>query len=274
MHTNSVNTNPATVNMGDAKSIMAYSHYLVMKAQLAGNLRFDGHKASEEELEIARQCRTLCDRIARRLDVCKESNIPDLLECYDIVYRIGDKRLPDSNFVNRHKRRVLKAWKAGDKSIEESSVFGMIAPEVSYHPERADMEYVRAYISIRDRWIATLLKHDCFPGVTSYENYQRLAFMMRDKLDMELGYDADNAKRRWCEHNRVNDLSSLGSLILRSYRRFISSLSSGIIDFHEKMELDCKIVEELSTRPDLDPYDREAYLIALEFNRQLTETYQ
>lgn len=269
MHTNSVNTNPATVNMGDAKSIMAYSHYLVMKAQLAGNLRFDGHKASEEELEVAKQCRILYDRIATRLGICKESDIPDLLECYDIVYRIGDRRLPDSNFVNRHKRRVLRAWKADNRSIEESSVFGMIAPEVSYHPERADMEYVEAYISIRDRWIATLLKHDFFPNVTAYENYQRLAFMMRANLDKELGYGAYDVKLRWYEHNLVNDLSTLGSLILRSYRRFVGSLSSEIIDFDEKMELDCKIIEELSTRPDLDPYDREAFRMALEFNREM-----
>lgn len=271
MRTNSVNSNSVTANLGDAKSIMEYSHYLVMRAQLAGNLRFDGHKASEEELEIAKQCRTLCDRIAMRLNVCKESDIPDLLECYDIVCRIGDKRLPDSNFVNRHKRRVLKAWKAGNRSIEESSVFGMIAPEVSYHPERADIEYVKAYMSIRDRWIATLMKHDCFPGVTSYENYQRLAFMMRDNLDKELGYDACEVKRRWYEHNRVDDFSTLGSLILRSYRRFVSSLFSGIIDFDEKMELDCKIIEELSTRADLAPYDREAFRMALEFNMALID---
>lgn len=269
MRTSSININPLTANLDDGKSITAYSHYLVMRAQLAGNLRFDGHNASENELEIAKQCRTLCDRIARQLDACKESDIPDLLECYDIVYRVGDKRLPDSNFVNRHKRRVLKAWKAGDKSIEESSVFGMIAPEVSYHPERADVDYVRAYISIRDRWIATLMKHDCFPGVTSYENYQRLAFMMRENLDKGLGYDACDVKCRWYEHNRVDDLSTLGSLILRSYRRYIGSLPSEIIDFEEKMELDCKIVEELSTRPDLDPYDREAFRMALGFNREM-----
>lgn len=269
MRTNSVNINPVTVNMGDAKSIMAYSHYLVMKAQLAGNLRFDGHKASEEELEIAKQCRTLCDRIARRLDVCKESDIPDLLECYDIAYRIADKRLPDSVFVNRHKRRVLKAWKADDRSIEESSVFGMIAPEVSYHPQKANMEYVNAYISIRERWIATLLKYDCFPNVTAYENYQRLALTMLENLDNELGNKANEAKRGWYAHNRVEDISTLGSLILRSYRRFIASLFPSVLDFNEQIVLDNRIISELSTRPDLDPHDREAYRLAFEFNRQL-----
>lgn len=263
-----------TANLGDIKSITAYTHWLVMRGQLAGNLRFDGHSTTAEETLVAEKCRKLCDRISHYLAVSKENAIPDLLECYDIAYRVGNRRMPDNTFIDRYKHRVLKAWKSGDRSIEESSVFGIVAPEVSYHPEKADKEYVRAYLQIKEKWLATLMRHKYFPNVTAYENYQQLAFIMRENLDKELGYDADDVKRRWYEHNRVEDFSTLGSMVLRSYRRFIGSLSPSLLDFDEKLELDNRIISELSTRTDLDPYDREAFRMALEFNRQLTETYQ
>ncbi len=258
-----------TANFGDTKSITAYTHWLVMRGQTAGNLRFDGHSATDEEKLVAEQCRALCDKISRRLAVSKDNDIPELLECFDMAYRIGNKCMPDSAFINRHKRRVLKAWKAGERKIEESSMFGIVAPEVSYHPETADREYVTAYRSIKEKWIATLRKYDCFPDVTTYENYQRLSFIMRENLDLELGDNADDAKRGWYEHNRVEDLSALGSMILRSYRSFAGYLYPAILDFDEKMELDNRILSELSTRTNLDPYDREAFRMALEFNREM-----
>lgn len=263
-----------TANFGDIRSITAYTHWLVMRGQLAGNLRFDGHSTTAEETLVAEQCRKLCDRISRYLAVCKENEIPELIECYDIAYRVGNRRMPDNDFINRHKRRVVKAWKSGDRSIEESSVFGMVAPEVSYNPGKAGEEYITAYLSIKGKWLTTLTRHNYFPNVSAYENYQRLALIMRENLDKELGYDADDAKHGWYKHNRVEDLSTLGSMILRSYRRFVGSLFPAILGFDQKMELDNRIIAELSMRPDLNPYDREAFRMALEFNRQLTETDQ
>ena len=47
----------------DIKSMMAYAHYLIMKAQLAGNLCFDGHKPTAEEDRVAEECRLLCRKI-------------------------------------------------------------------------------------------------------------------------------------------------------------------------------------------------------------------
>ncbi len=278
------------VNFRDTKEITAYTHWLAMRGQLAGNFRFDGHGASEEETLVAEECRMLCENISRNLNYCKVNEIPDLLEGYDTAYRIGYKRLPNSDFINRHKRRVLRAWKAGDRSIEESSVFGIVAPEVSCHPGKADHEYFNAHLSIKEKWLATLLKHNYFPKVSAYENYQRLSLIMRENLDLyfdevtagygattrasSIGIDSNGVtveeiKRRWYEHNKVDNLSTLGSQILRSYRRFASSLFPDVLGRKHQIALDNCILTELTTRTDLDPYDCEAFRLALEFNKRL-----
>lgn len=300
------------VNFRDTKEITAYTHWLAMRGQLAGNFCFDGHKASEEETLVVEECRMLCENVSKHLNYCKVNELPDLLECYDTAYRIGYKRLPNSDFINRHKRRVLRAWKAGDRSIEESSVFGIVAPEASCHPEKNDREYLNAYLSIKEKWLATLLKHNYFPKVSAYENYQRLSLIMRENLDqyfdeVTAGYGAttrassistvststncmsvydrttrvssvssisvhvtaEEIKRRLYKHNKVDNLSILSTTILRSYLRFIDSLFPTMLDFDEKIELDNRILTELTTRSDLDPYDCETFRLALELNKKL-----
>ena len=95
-------------NVRDARTITAYTHYLAMSGQAAGNLRFDGHSEIADETQVAEQCRWLCNKISSCIAACKESDIPDLLECYDIVYRIGNKCMPDRDFISRNNCRVLK----------------------------------------------------------------------------------------------------------------------------------------------------------------------
>lgn len=70
-----------------------------MKAQLAGNLILDGHEASVEEQNIALKLREFCDVIDMWLSDCREDEIADLLECYDLTSKIGYKRLPEIKYT-------------------------------------------------------------------------------------------------------------------------------------------------------------------------------
>lgn len=266
-----IKTNKEMSRFEDAKSIMSSCHYLMMKAQLIGNLCFDGHSPTKEENQISEKCREMCDKITRILEVCKINDIPPLIDYYDLAYRIGRKCPPDNNVIKDYRHRVFKAWKSGDRRIEESSVFGIISPEVSYHLGRADKEYIQAYLSIKDRWISTLRKFDCFPEVTAYENYQRLALMMREKLDKEFENNSRKVKRKWYERNKIDDISSVSSTLLSSYRRFLSSLFPIVLDYNTQLELDNRILSELSTRSDINPYDREAFQMALQFNKEVIQ---
>lgn len=152
------NTNQRVCKAVDTQSLTAYSHHLVMKAQLSGNLCFDGHKPSEEELRVAEQCQILSSKISRLLDVCKVDGVPELIEYFDILYLIGNVYTPDSSFILGHKLRVFKAWKAGDRRIEKSQVFGIIVPQVTYHPETEDKAIFPAYQPIKQKWITTFGK--------------------------------------------------------------------------------------------------------------------
>lgn len=254
-----------------ARYIVGYSHYLVMKAQLAGNLVLDGHKPSAEEQNIAVKIRDFCDVIDRQLSLCREDDIADLLECYDLTYRIGYQRIPDKDRLNQHKHRLVRAWKSSNRYIQESSVFGMISGDVRYRSGSVDCEFVDAYNTILKKWVTTLTLHSSFPDASAYETYQRLSLLMPLNLDSVLGNKVQEIKRRWYKANKEDNLSSLNSQILRSYLRFISSLPPEVMDFKKTMDLKGKVLRELSGRKDLEPHDAEAFQMALKFHTELMQ---
>ena len=255
-----------------ASNLVAYTHYLVMKAQLAGNLVFDGHTPTVEEQDITLKIREISDVIARQLQSCKEEDIFDLLECYDLTYRIGYQRLPDKSKIDGHKRRLVRAWKSNNRRIEDSSVFGMISGDVRYPGGNVDKEFVDIYNSILKKWTTTLLQDSSFSDASSYEKYQRLSMMMRLNLNNILGKDAQKTKQKWYDANKVNNLSTLSSQVLRSYLRFASSLSPEVMSFEATMALKGEVLRELSNRTDLDPHDREAFRMALKFHTELSQS--
>lgn len=242
-----------------------------MKAQLVGNLVLDGHKPSVEEQNIALKLREFCDVIDRQLSLCSEDEIADLIECYDLTYRIGYQRLPDKSKIDNHKHRLVRAWKSNKRHVEESSVFGMISGDVRYPNGNIDKDFANAYNSILKKWVTALLFNSSFPDASSYETYQRLSLLMPLNLNNILGDKAKEIKRKWYEANRVSDLSSLNSQILRSYLRFVSSLPPEVLDFDKTMELKSKVLRELTQRKDLKPHDAEAFRMALKFHTKLMQ---
>ncbi|MDE6097840.1 MAG: hypothetical protein K2G24_03035, partial [Muribaculaceae bacterium] len=125
----------------DANEIAAYTHYLLMKGQQAGNMQFDGHDETAEERTIAAQSRSLNDAISRQLVKCREADTALLLDCYELTFHLGYRRMPDKAFVDRQKQRIYTAWKSGDRHIEESVIFGIVAAEIHRDREKASREY-------------------------------------------------------------------------------------------------------------------------------------
>ncbi len=133
-------------------------------------------------------------------------------------------------------------------------------------------EYEAARRSIRDKWLDTLGRHSYFPDATACENYQRLSLIMRSDISDRFNGKSEAIKRKWYERNKVENLTTLSTQILRAYRRFTTYLFPDVMGLDSQRALDNRILTELSDRPDLDldPYDREAFRLALKFNKDVT----
>lgn len=256
------------IDLSDKKQFIGYSHYLVMRGRLAGNMRLDNHKPKKEEVEIAEQYRTFCEDIVKGISKIPIADIPDVLECYDLLYRLGYKMLPQGDFISENKRRVFNAWKHKTAKIDESALIRMLTPEIKFLPQNAPAEYVSTYKAIIKNWVDTLVKFDDFPGVTTHEKYMRLAILLREGLQEYTNLNQDQLKHKWYEKFKVEDYSSLGTYILRAYRSFVNALFPAILEYDEVMKLDNMVAKELIGRKDLDPFDKQAFQMVIEFNKR------
>lgn len=248
--------------METTELLTSRSLYAAMKAQNAGNMVFDGHLPTAEEKSNADECRMLCDKIDHHLRFCHVNEIPLLLSCHYILYLIGYSRMPDLQKMDQYKLSVVNAWQNGDNTIEESDVFELLSNGA--FQKNTDSEYVMIYQSLKTAWLGTLQKFNRFPDATAEENYERLALTMQERL----GQDSAKLKRQWYAANKASNLSLLSTAILRSYLRFVSALYPDVLRFDEQTTLKNSVLKELSSRPDLDSYAREAYSLALDYDRR------
>ncbi len=223
------------------EDLLAQANYLVAKCRVDGNLTFDGHHKTVEETDNESRCRTLCLRIERALETCCVEEITSLLEMYELLHRLGygkqpsygeqpsqnigygvqpsqyisSGKQPSQDFLSYHRNRVYAAWRAGNRNIQESQIYPLLKRSINGPPFAQTM---------LKNWVKTLLKHNRFPNVTTHENYQRLSLIMRENIDKEL-------KRRWYEANRVDDLSTLSTSLLKTYRTFIATLFPSVLTY-------------------------------------------
>lgn len=258
------------VDFNNIEDVVAYTHLLLMKAQTVGNLTLDRHKPDENEHRVTEEAKFMATRIEDLLQCCNAKDVQVLLEFYDIAYRIGYRKKPSQDFVKRQEERTIQAWIAGDNEIDESQIISMLQPKILFSRNNVDISQTKAYETVIGRWVETLMKCNCFPNTTADENFHRLAIVMRTNLSRFLGGGEIDEKRHWFDCNRVNDISSLSTRMLRSYRRFNSSLYPYIMDFNENIAADCNILEELGKRTDMNPYDREAFRLALAISQQMS----
>lgn len=168
------------------------------------------------------------DDLAERLRDCKDEDIIPLAGQYDLTYRLTYGRKPDPAFMRSLYRRAFDAWRAGGSRIAESDIFAMIAPRVGNPHLQIDEDQVIAYHAMLRSWLRILDQYDTFPGVTTYENLTRLSLLLRHRIKPYLS-DPTDARRRWYDRNRIDDLSGLSPLLRSTYRRYLSSLIPDVI---------------------------------------------
>lgn len=157
-------------------SLVEYSHYLALQGQNIGLTTFDGHALSPKEAELKAKIRRVCQQVIVKLQTCEAKDIAALTDSYSKLYMIGFRAMPDPSFLEKQRNRLFNSWKSGDKTIEESHLYGMMLNPSAAMPKPQR----EAFLNMQGRWVNSLNQQDSFADVDSYERYQRLALLMRD----------------------------------------------------------------------------------------------
>lgn len=252
-----------TSHVDDVRALTDYAHYLAMQGQALGLTTVDGHRPTADELQLLSDIRRTCDKLADRLSHCRPCEVADLVGYYTILHAMAHHRLPDPAFIGQLRDRVFRQWKSGDKSVTESQIYSLLS-EAQHNPAASlPAEQRQALNDLRHKWVNALKRDHTFADADTHERYRRLTLIMRDNLGADLVRDSAAAKREWYEANRLADPARVSTTILAAYRQFICSLCPAVLTAAEMTAADAPLLRQLSTRPDLSPHSRRAYLLAL-----------
>ena len=256
------------VNCEPADSLINRSRYIIMKAQLALALSCSGNGAGEDTADTLSEAQELGEKIISGMHRAKKSDIPALLECYSLLIRTVLQQTPDMDFISRQEESLISAWETGGSDIAESDIFRILSKPGANGETKTRRD--RLHGSILKKWIDALEKYGKFPEATTSETYSRLALLMSADID---GYvtDAEEAKRRWYDSNKETEPERLGTTILETYRQYIASLPSQILDFENRLTLDNQILTILLSRKDLPSSTRSLHLLSLRYNALLLD---
>lgn len=75
-----------------------------------------------------------------------------------------------------------------------------------------------------------------------------------------------SAKKTWLEQNKIDNLSTKSSKILKSYRLFTTSLFPDVLTSSKMMVQDNIVLSELTSRSDINHYERDTFKLARDYN--------
>lgn len=193
------------------------------------------------------------------------NDIASLTGYYSLLYTIGYCKLPEVFLLEKQRDRLVRSWMSGDKTIEESDVYGVLYDSAHNPMSPMSTASSQAFNKLREEWVKTLKRYNSFPNIDTYELYKRLAFIMRDNVDSYFGGNSTVAKEVWFEKNRIAEYSTVSTKILTAYRHFVCSLFPSVLSSRDMKKLDVAVLNELVKRKDLNDYDLKAYQLALAF---------
>jgi len=268
------------IDYTDHREVYAYHHLFGMTLQCNGgftdpvlrNIETEGRTWLKGVERIFRE--TLSPESGRE----KECGVlfPDLINAYDFIHRICRDYAP-SDYLAKVRMLTVGRWLAGDGSISKTDAALMIWSQMTADSRSVDRKYRMFYFDVADRWIRELLRYGHFRDVLAAETYRRLTHLLRSDLYAYLSrQDAAKTKTRWIKTHWIDDPSTLDTPTLRAYITFAHTattntvtsgslpVTSGNLPVQDADTLNRALITELITRPDLHPFDRQAYHMSME----------
>lgn len=185
--------------------------------------------------------------------------IPDLLSSYDFFYRVCNGSA-GFGFIRDARLKTVDRWLKGDKSITQTDVVLLILSEADRDIRTLDNRYSRYGCSIMEAWIDELCRYGRFRDITMSEAYGRLSYLLKSDLTAYLGSkEQDKIKARWVDTYKLDDLTLLDTPALWKYIAFVRTASfRGYLPCADSDVQHVSLYSELASRPDLQPYSKEA----------------
>ena len=280
------------------RTIPSSGHLIVSAFRNAGG--FDGEILSEEALEIRRDAMRWIEDTDKLLPQLRAAEIPVALSWYDLVYRVAYSKAPEDEKIYSPMYKAFRSMLHGEEADEVAFV-RWIKKEIRRKKNNIDLHLLGWYSSVIEKWLKELNPYREEKRFTAAD-IRKVNILLSENLE-PWHADEESYKRKLVEKILpiVNDFSKQASSLLShlsspgtlhhelypltsSNKQKVCRYNVEAITFSSEsieaigefvflalrynreidaVEISAQTKEILARHPDLEPIEREAYLLDL-----------
>lgn len=239
------------IDIADCKRVNGYVHYLIALQNL-DPICLDApiHKAHKPLID---EMTRVCELIEDYLPKCEAHNLRTYASNYAMLYLFAKLKRLDASITDELDLRILESWMHGNTQISEIEAYSI----VGRHLNEVQTYLKRWYHRKRNEYLWSIENGDTFANLIPVERYHLLNELWVDgKLRRSIHSKVSDAVRYQSDDFRMLDTETLCE-----YYHFQGNYAWTKLSLPVKMRQEIAILEELSSRHDLDKYDRLGYAL-------------
>lgn len=204
-----------SIDYANAPEAIGYQRWLASIYKSEGGFSYP--RPTSPLLQILRnEALRWLQSVEASIDGYRLADITAIIPTYDFTYRICHQR-PPLRFLKETRLKAINRWLKGDKSITATTVALMIGDQMDLDINSIDRRFILFYFDQLSQWVAELLTHSRFNGITAAEAYARLNRLLKENLSTSLGSRQEEMKRQWVSNHIVADVSALDPATFDAY---------------------------------------------------------
>lgn len=215
---------------------------------------------------VVKEAKHWIDGVERYIHTIPPHLVLTALYPFDLVYRMAFHRPASMKFLNRWYTHVFNAKVKGDRQISDSALLGVISARLSRRDPLYFDRPLLWYSSTLDRWMKLCAGSAEFADMTLDEALS-IATSLIDNDLIAFVPDQDAFKHRLVADyaSRLDDIDAGDADTLRAAFHFVRTARYRYIAADCAAHLELHLLRQLSRNPNLDPNDRQAYGLDLDY---------
>ncbi|MEY8245045.1 hypothetical protein AAK873_05360 [Heminiphilus faecis] len=215
---------------------------------------------------VVKEAKHWIDGVERYIHTIPPHLVLTALYPFDLVHRMAFHRPASPAFLNRWYTHVFNAKVKGDRQISDSALLGVISARLSHRDPLYFDRPLLWYSSTLDRWMKLCAGSAEFADMPLDEALGIAASLIDNDLIVFVP-DQDAFKHRLAANyaSRLDDIDAGDADTLRAALHFVRTARYRYIAADCAAHFELHLLRQLSRNPNLDPNDRQAYSLDLDY---------
>ncbi len=255
----------SVIDYTDGDKVFGAGHLLLSLMQRTNPYR-NRDVAPAPASQVIKAARQWIAGVERCVDALPARQIITALSPFDLLHRMAYGRPASAKFLDDRYMHVFNAKIRGDNNIFDTELFGVISRGLSRRAVVYSDRPLLWYSATLDRWMqlcGTATKFDGMP----LDKALSIAASLIDNDLIAFVPDQDVFKHRLAADctSRVADIDAGDADTLRAALHFVRTARYRYLDADLAARIELHILRHLSRNSGLDPNDRQAYLLDLDY---------